>query len=247
MILTTVKRPLLFALFALLVGCTTTQSGPDVTEDGLQRVNVKGIDAVYRKPDANFQGYNELLLRQPIEVTFRKDWKPESQSQLYSMHPPDREAIKKAVSDNFYDVFKEELEKKGSYKFVQEPAANVLEVRAAIVDVYITAPDVSMQTPGRVQTYSADTGEMTLVMELRDSVTGAVLARAFDRRSGGDNAGHLHWSNSTWNQPKHAGSWPFGQTLCDSDWMQLARNPPHDGPPRFALFTDRPTASFAAH
>jgi len=197
MVLTIMKRLFVFVTLALSAACTSTQTAPDVTEDGLQRINMKGIDVVYRKPDADFSGYNELLLR-PIEVTFSKDWKPESQSTLYSMNPPDREEIKKAVAENFYDVFKQELEQKGGYKFVQEPAKNVLEVRAAILDIYITAPDVSMQVAGRVNTYSADTGQMTLAMELRDSVTGAVLARAYDRRSGTD-TGRMHWSNSTWN------------------------------------------------
>ncbi len=36
---------------------------------------------------------------------------------------------------------------------------------------------------GRSRTYTANSGRMTLVAELRDSVTGEILARAVDARS----------------------------------------------------------------
>jgi hypothetical protein len=39
-------------------------------------------------------------------------------------------------------------------------------------------------SPGRSRTYTASTGRMTLVAELRDSMTGELLARAVDARSG---------------------------------------------------------------
>jgi hypothetical protein len=39
---------------------------------------------------------------------------------------------------------------------------------------------------GTTRTYTASAGRMTLVMELRDSVSGELLARAVDRRSSRD-------------------------------------------------------------
>ena len=44
---------------------------------------------------------------------------------------------------------------------------------------------------------TADSGEMTLISELRDSVTGTLLARAFDRRE--DNGMMWQWTNSVTN------------------------------------------------
>jgi len=46
----------------------------------------------------------------------------------------------------------------------------------------VTAPDT--MAPGRSRTYTANPGSMTLVMELRDSITGELLARAVDTRGG---------------------------------------------------------------
>ncbi len=37
---------------------------------------------------------------------------------------------------------------------------------------------------GRGRTYTANSGRMTLVLEVRDSITGELLARAVDPRSG---------------------------------------------------------------
>ena len=54
---------------------------------------------------------------------------------------------------------------------------------AAIVDLFITAPEAA-QSVGRSRTYVADSGRMTLVLELRESVTGEILVRAADARSG---------------------------------------------------------------
>lgn len=187
-------------LGAALTACASQSSTPidsRSTEDGLQRAQISGFDAVYRKPQADLSRYNKLLLR-PVTVAFRKNWDPGRDSMLYSMHPPDREKIKTSVAENFADVFQRELRDSGGYEVVDEPAQDVLEVRAAIIDLYITAPDVSRDMPGRVTTYAVDPGEMTLVGELHDSVTGEILARAYDRRSG-DNTGWMQPSNSVWN------------------------------------------------
>jgi Protein of unknown function (DUF3313) len=151
---------------------------------------------VYRKPEVDVSKYDKLLLR-PITVAFRKDWDPTKDSALYSMHPPDREKIKTGLAENFAEVFTRELTKAG-YQVVTEPAPDVLELQAAIIDLYINAPDVSMQTAGRVRTYSVDAGQMTLVAELHDSITGELVARAYDHK-GGTNTGMMQPSNQVWN------------------------------------------------
>ena len=128
--------------------------------------------------------YSKLLLR-PIEVQFAKNWDPtKSGSALYDMHEPDREKIKSELAEVFAEVFKKELEK-GGYPLVTEPGADVVEMQAAIVNLYITAPDVSMDVAGRSKVYTSDAGHMTLIMQLHDSVTGQLLARAYDHSNAG--------------------------------------------------------------
>lgn len=197
------SRPASFYAFAaalLLAGCATTQQSPidDVsTHEGLVRAEVKGVDAVYKKPEANLAGYNKILLR-PVEVEFSKNWKPEDDSVLYQMNRPDRDKIKKDLADAFADVFKQVLQEKGGYQLVTEPGRDVLEVQAAIINLYINAPDVSMQTAARVRTFTTDAGEMTLVSELHDSISRTLLARIYDRREGMD-SGQWQWTDSVTN------------------------------------------------
>jgi hypothetical protein len=52
---------------------------------------------------------------------------------------------------------------------------------------------------GRSRTYVANAGQMMLVMELRDAVTGTLLARAADRKAASD-SGSLRWSSSVFNR-----------------------------------------------
>src|SRR5262245_36505014 len=122
------------ALLALLAGCQTTKGPTEIDKmaeaQGLVRVQNKNVDLVYRRPEAKFNGYTKFLLRSPIEVQFSKDWKPESNSVLYKMDPPDREKIKSELSEVFVDVVKRDMEK-GGYPMVETPAADVLELRAA--------------------------------------------------------------------------------------------------------------------
>jgi hypothetical protein len=69
-------------------------------------------------------------------------------------------------------------------------------VSAAIVNVYVTAPDT--MSAGRSRTYTASSGQMTLVAELRDSETGELLARAVDTRRG-RSTGTLSITNNVTN------------------------------------------------
>jgi hypothetical protein len=185
----------------LLGGCQTTSSPSPIDEvsarDGLVRVPSKTADAVYRRPEAQFSTYSKFLLR-PIDVQFAKNWDPGSSgSGLYRMNEPDRDKIKSELAEVFAEVVKRDLEK-GGYPLVEHPDADVLEMRAAIVNLYITAPDVSMQTSGRSKVYTTNAGEMTLILQLHDSVTGQLLARAYDQRAGSE-SGAWTWTTSVSN------------------------------------------------
>ncbi len=74
----------------------------------------------------------------------------------------------------------EELAKGKRYELTDEPGEDVLLLVAGLIDVVSHVPP---EGPGRMDTYLRSVGEATLVLELRDSITGAVLARAADRRA----------------------------------------------------------------
>jgi hypothetical protein len=87
-------------------------------------------------------------------------------------------------------------------------------MRAAIVNLYITAPDVTMQTAGRTKVYTTDAGQMTLIAQLHDSVTGELLTRAYDRQHASH--GSWQWSSSVFNSAE-------ARTIIAS-WADTLRN-----------------------
>ncbi|MBV8146944.1 MAG: DUF3313 domain-containing protein [Gammaproteobacteria bacterium] len=183
------------ALLALLPGPLPADEPPQ-DWDGLARVKSKKLDHVYKLPGADFSGYRRVRL-DPIEVEFDKNWKPNDSTRAPSerLTDSDLQKIKKALADEFRKVFTEELGKNG-YPVVEEDGADVMRVSAAIANLYINAPD--RMSAGRSRTYTTNAGHMTLVAELRDSVTGQLMARAVDSVQGRD-TGPFMITNSVTN------------------------------------------------
>jgi hypothetical protein len=152
---------------------------PEVTEDGLQLKKVKGIDIVYVRPGATLAPYKRIML-DPVQVAFSKDWDPEKTGSRMKLSAEEREKIRTGLAKLTETTFKEELEKKGGYPVVTESGPDVLRVSSALIDVYVNAPDT--MEPGRSRTYTMSAGRATLIAELRDSETGAILARIADAR-----------------------------------------------------------------
>lgn len=169
-------------LVALVVaGCATTQRGP--TEwDGLIRQPNTRLDAVFLKPDAEIPSYANIILA-PASVQFARNWDPNrgGRSMSRRLDTADIVAIKDNLATTLAEIFREELTA-GGYQIVTEPGPDTLLVVPAIIDLYVTAPET--MSPGRSRTYTANSGRMTLVLEIRDSVTGETLARVVDGRGG---------------------------------------------------------------
>ena len=195
MVRTRVHQAALMLLAAALVaGCASTQRGP--TEwDGLVRQPGTRLNAVFVRPDADIPAFRSVML-DPVSVSFARNWDPTARGTSVSrrLDAGDAQAIKDGLATLFRDTFRDELAR-GGYQLVDEPGPDTLRATAAIVDLFIAAPD-TMQ-PG-VRTYTANSGRMTLVLELRDSVTGELLARAVDTQ-GGRSAGTWNISNRVTN------------------------------------------------
>jgi Protein of unknown function (DUF3313) len=191
------------SLALLVMGAAAAALGPAMAADeppaewdGLVRVSSKQLDHLYKLPEADFSGYKRVRL-DPIEVEFDKNWKPNQHERSPSrrLTNEDIEKIKQALAEEFRKVFTEELTKNG-YPVVAESDDDVLRVSAAIVNLYITAPE--KMSAGRSRTYTTNAGHMTLVVELRDSVTGKLMARAVDTVQGRD-TGNFQITNSVTN------------------------------------------------
>jgi hypothetical protein len=170
-----------FGLALMVAGVATPAPAaePPAEWDGLNRTPSKQVDLLYVRSGASLAGYQRLRL-DPVQVAFDKNWTPNRDARSLSQRisSADMEKIKTDLATEFRKILKAELGKSG-YGFVDENGEDVLRVTAAIADLSITAPGNS---DARSRSYVANAGAMTLVLELRDSVSGQLLARVIDRQ-----------------------------------------------------------------
>ena len=167
---------------------------PPENWDGLERRKVKGLDNVYVRPNVQFAPYKSVQL-EPTPVEFQKNWE---KSFDFSNRPSaeDMQKIRTKLSELMREGFTEELVKNG-YTVVDTPADDTLQVKTAIIDLFINAPDLS--NPGITRSFTTSAGSMTLVLEARDGPSGQLLARVVDSRSESSAGGHLTWTNAATN------------------------------------------------
>jgi hypothetical protein len=168
-------------------GAAAASDAPE-SWDGLIQVKPRRMDAAYLLPGADFRQYTKLMI-DPTEVAFQKDWQKRINDYRRLSDRVDDEQAQKiltAARANFDDVFVEEFTKAG-YTIVKEPASDVLRISTAVINLYINAPDT--MSAGRTYSFTAEAGEATLVLEVRDSLTNALMGRALDRRETQGGAG----------------------------------------------------------
>jgi len=167
---------------------------PEFTHDGLQRVIDSKAAVAYVKPDVDFSRYDRFMILD-CYVAFKKDWQKDYNRDQRSLSgrvtDKDMERIRNDMAEVFREVFVEELTENDGYELVDEPAAGALLIRPAIIDLVASAPDT--QSPGRTYTFVDSRGAATLFIELYDSVSGEILARAVDRKADRGH-GRMEWT-----------------------------------------------------
>ena len=145
----------------LVAGCATT------SVDSFERIQSARADEVYVKPGVNFARYRRLY-PQPLEIYYREGEGAPTPENLERMRAIFRTEFLKALD--------------GRYELLTEPAADALGVRASLVDLSDADEDNEDDIParGRLRELIAN-GELTFFMELTDSLSGQVLARAADQ------------------------------------------------------------------
>lgn len=177
----------MIAIAASLLAASTYSMAakPPDTWDGLYRVKAKGGAIVYLLPQADFRTYSKVML-DPTEVAFANDWQRNNdiRSRL------DDKQMRKILDEGsamFGKSLAEAYTRQG-YQVVTEAGPDVLRVRTGIANLTFVVPD---QMSARSAVISRESGAATLVVEVRDSISGALLGRAIDNELAGEDAPYI--------------------------------------------------------
>ena len=191
------------AMIALLLGMAAAPTAwakknlPPVNDEGMELVKDSELATVYADPGADLSIYNQVMLLD-ASVAFKKNWQRDQNRGASRLRVKDRDMIKiqEEVATLFREVFTQELVD-GGYTMTDEAGEDVLLVKPAIVDLDVWAPDI--QSSSRTYSYSESAGEMTLNLELFDSVTEDKIAKATDRQKD-PMRGYHQWRTSVSNR-----------------------------------------------
>ena len=189
---------------ALIAGCATpaptvdTSAEAEMTFDGLYPVKNSRADQAWARPDVDLTQFSKIML-QGVGVEYRPGGESGRSFSARSRGGPYEvtEAQKARFEATMREAFLEELLKSKHFTIVTEPGPDVLLIRGALLDVVSYVPPDPVGA--RADVYLSKVGEATLVLELRDSITEAILARAIDRRAAENLGGTLQYSTRVFN------------------------------------------------
>lgn len=197
------NRKIFLCSAALLMALTSPSSPvsgarPPDNIEGLYKVPSKRFDTVYLLPGADFRPYTKVMFDTP-EVAFKKNWQRDYNSNVVGtdrrISDQDAQKILDAARTGLVDVFSKAYTA-GGYQVVTSPGPDVLRLKTSVVNLDVVAPDTL--TAGRSRTFSREAGSATLVVEARDSQTGALMGVAVDTRDIGDSMPYVR--NSVTNR-----------------------------------------------
>lgn len=191
-----------FVMFTLILSlfiaspALAKKSLPAVNDEGMELVRDSDLATVYADPGADLGAYQRIWLKDAT-VAFKKNWqRDQNRSNPFKVKTKDMERINSDVATLFREVFIRELTD-GGYEMAEEAADDVLIVVPSIIDLDIVAPDI--KSASRTMTFSESAGEMTLNLELFDSLTNDKIARATDRKRD-YRKGYNEWRTSVSNR-----------------------------------------------
>lgn len=167
------------ALLALygLANIASGQSAP--SPDGLVPVKPRQMELAWLRPGADFRPYTKVIVGR-TQVAFQPQWLKDYNlnAPLNQVSPDDAAKILAAAQTNFDDIFKDAFTKAG-YEVVTTTGPDVLRVNSAVLDLMLNAPKGQGLGPG--VTWVITAGQAALIVEVRDTVTNALLGRVADR------------------------------------------------------------------
>ena len=163
-----------------IAGFASAQPAPAPVGSQLVAWLSQNLDEVYLRPNTNWAGYHKVIIDQP-RVIFDRYWlKSMNSTRDVSrwITPADQQDIADNLTIVLGRAVGSEFATRG-YEVVKDPGPDVLRVSPTVADFYLNGPDVTSSNLSRE--FTQDAGQATLILDARDSVTGADLGRIVDR------------------------------------------------------------------
>ncbi|MBT8147257.1 MAG: DUF3313 domain-containing protein [Gammaproteobacteria bacterium] len=185
-------------IFSLSLPLGAVAEDANAQFENLVAVGDPEVAVAYIDPNADFSVFKRIMMLDTF-VAFRSGWDRDQRrgTRGTRITASDMDRIKTRVSELFNSVMIESLEANDGFEVVNEADYDVLLIRAAILDLDVTAPDT--MSASRSRTYTAGSGAATLYIELYDSVSGQILGRAADRQTARNPGSQLRWSSRASN------------------------------------------------
>ena len=192
----------LIGCVALFAGCASTTPTVDTSDkagmshDGLFPVKGGTADQAWARFDVDISQYSKIKL-QGAGIEYRPGgesgrlYHSRTSGDHFELSDKQKERLRAILTE----AFEVELNKSEHFTIVDEAAPDVLLIYGGVLDVVSYVPPEPI---GRSEIYLSSVGEATLVLEIRDSVSEAILVRVVDRRAAEDISGFSR-SNSVSN------------------------------------------------
>ena len=173
---------------ALPLDADTRADELETSYDGLQRLERSVMDEVYLRPDLDLRSYTSVMIDR-VSVAYKRQPPPPAAS-MRATGSRSNFALTDRQMEELENIFNESfvraLTKGEGWQITDSPGPHVLRLQPELIDLVVKVP--TRQGAARTDFFVSEIGEVTLVIELRDSETREILARGVDRsviRSGG--------------------------------------------------------------
>jgi hypothetical protein len=174
------RLALLVGILVMTAGPPAAVAAPPVADEQLVLVPSGQLQRLYLAPGADLSRVTGVIL-DPVQVSFRDNWVRDFNNRNRGSRLTQQRAdqIRNDVSSGMDTLFADAF-RRGGFRILQAPGPDMVRIQTHVVNLSITAP--SVPTARRSRIWAATAGEATLVMEVRDPRSNALLARALDRR-----------------------------------------------------------------
>lgn len=156
-----------------------TGSEAMLSPEGLRPLEDSGFDRAWARPGASFAGYHGAWFRFPAEIAYQNPPKI-NQPDLGGHNYPLSDGLATGWMASLRVTFDAEFSRAGRLSPVGSAGSDVLEIRVFLIDLTMHAPLFSLG--GDDHQWIDTVGNVTVVIELIDSRSGALLARLAERQ-----------------------------------------------------------------